>query len=522
MTDATKVLLDALEASGRKIKQTGKDSYVAQCSAHQDGRPSLSIRRGRGQALVFCFAGCSADDIAQGAGLRVSDLFNDPKGVDYAYRVGDELVRRVHRNPDKDFYQSVLRDDIVSLYSPEGQNLKAAVEEGKEVWIPEGEKDCDTLADVDIVATTSPMGAANWDKADWSVLNGASSVVIVADKDEPGIDRARGLYHYLYGLEIGQVRIVTAKVGKDITDHIVAGMKAKDVVSVVADPEFEDQVRKKLRDWEVTEEATARREDKAWARTAQRYQPMSLQEIHDQPFYAPDWVIPDLMERHDRLVLVGPEGHGKSHLLRQMTIMSAAGIYPFDLKQEIEPKRAFVLDVENTVSQWQRQSSYLLNRALEHGKQDPRKTVTVQAGKMLNLLNKRGVDQVHKWIDIHKPDLLVMGPIYKMVTGSLNDEDTMARLLQSFDSFRERGLTLLIEGHAGHSKDVRGDREFRPRGSSMMLGWPEFGLGLKPMSGGEYELARWRGSREERSWPEYVRRGEMGQLPWIPSEGVAA
>jgi replicative DNA helicase len=156
---------------------------------------------------------------------------------------------------------------------------------------------------------------------------------------------------------------------------------------------------------------------------------------------------------------------------------------------------------------------------LEHGSADPRDRVTVQTGKRINLLNGKAVEQVHRWIDEYEPDLLMVGPIYKMVPGSLNDEDVTARLLGALDEFRERGVTLLIEGHAGHGKDDKGDREFRPRGSSMMLGWPEFGLGLKSLSETEAELVKWRGSREERPWPRFIRHGGSGELPWVPSNG---
>jgi hypothetical protein len=44
----------------------------------------------------------------------------------------------------------------------------------------------------------------------------------------------------------------------------------------------------------------------------------------------PDWLIPDLLERRDRLILTGEEGLGKSYLLRQIAIMAAAGLDPFD------------------------------------------------------------------------------------------------------------------------------------------------------------------------------------------------
>jgi RecA-family ATPase len=45
-------------------------------------------------------------------------------------------------------------------------------------------------------------------------------------------------------------------------------------------------------------------------------------------------VIPGLLERRDRLMLTGEEGLGKSYLLRQIAVMAAAGLDPFDHRQD--------------------------------------------------------------------------------------------------------------------------------------------------------------------------------------------
>jgi len=55
----------------------------------------------------------------------------------------------------------------------------------------------------------------------------------------------------------------------------------------------------------------------------------------------------------------------------------------------------------------------------------------------------------------------------------------------------------------------------RPRGSSALLGWPEFGYGMVP-DGKEFaELVPWRGDRDERAWPDGVRRATDSPR-WIP------
>lgn len=67
-----KLLLDRLEG----VRSTGHDKWIARCPAHDDKRPSLSIREGdTGATLAYCWAGCSIAEIAAAVGLELSDLF---------------------------------------------------------------------------------------------------------------------------------------------------------------------------------------------------------------------------------------------------------------------------------------------------------------------------------------------------------------------------------------------------------------------------------------------------------------
>jgi hypothetical protein len=61
-----------------KSRTVGKDRWIACCPAHDDRSPSLSIRQLEdGRVLLHCFAGCSAQDVVESVGLRMTDLFPD-------------------------------------------------------------------------------------------------------------------------------------------------------------------------------------------------------------------------------------------------------------------------------------------------------------------------------------------------------------------------------------------------------------------------------------------------------------
>jgi hypothetical protein len=519
MQDATQKFIDALTGSGRTVKGAGADRWIGQCPAHPDGRPSLSIMRGEGQALVYCFAGCTAESITSAVGLRLPDMFDDPKGVSYDYRHNGRVVRTVHRTPAKAFSQSIVDKGTNTLFQPYTQDVSLAVRMGADVWIPEGEKDAQTLSRVyGAFAVSAPMGAGAWAKCDYTPLTGGSNLYIIADRDEPGIARAIGLQTHLQKLTTGTVFIVQAAAGKDVTDHATAGLKLSDLLEFVPPAEIDEAFESAVEDIVYRAKVTAEAKRRTLGLdTAATLTPRSLGDILATDF-THDWLIPDLLERRDRLILTGTEGTGKSHMLRQIAICSAAGVHPFDAGVAIDPLQVLVIDAENSEQQWGRAARYVSNLAAGIGSGNPHDNVTVSAGVRLDFTRQADVDLVHRMLDKYNPQMLYIGPLYKLVPKEISTDDDAAPLIVALDSFRERGVTMLMEAHAGHAKGASGERDLRPRGSSALMGWPEFGMGLRPheLDDAMVSVVKWRGDREERDWPTRLRRGSVGELPWTP------
>jgi hypothetical protein len=70
-------LLHSLERYGCSIREhpNNRGNYSAQCPAHDDRDPSLSIREEvNGKVLIHCFAGCSADSVLSALGLTWQTL----------------------------------------------------------------------------------------------------------------------------------------------------------------------------------------------------------------------------------------------------------------------------------------------------------------------------------------------------------------------------------------------------------------------------------------------------------------
>jgi replicative DNA helicase len=227
-----------------------------------------------------------------------------------------------------------------------------------------------------------------------------------------------------------------------------------------------------------------------------------------------DWVIPDLLERQDRLILTGGEGAGKSTMVRQFAICASAGVHPFT-HQQIEPVRVLVVDAENSEKQWRRAVRGMVAQARKIGTVDPAQAVRLVTGP-LDMTNERHIGAVHRLIDDYKPDLLFIGPIYKLVPKAITNDDDAAPLIATLDGLRHRDLAMVMEAHAPKAIGLDGKRNLAPRGSAALQGWPEFGLGLRLM-GEEWprtaEVVHWRGDRDEgRGWPPRLRAG--GLFPW--------
>lgn len=230
------------------------------------------------------------------------------------------------------------------------------------------------------------------------------------------------------------------------------------------------------------------------------------------------WVIPGILERADRVMLVAGEGAGKSVLSRQVCTLLAAGLHPFAPNRAIRPRRTLLVDLENPpdlVRRHMRGLAATLSGEQRHVWGEHSWRFTRPGG--IDLRDPRSRAELARLIDTIRPDLVSIGPLYKATLPRPGDtfETAAADTAAAIDSLRERyGCAFWIEHHSPKA-DAAGHRS-GPVGSSFWLRWPEFGLHLKRCPDAEptvFELGRFRGDRDERAWPDrLVKRG--GRWPW--------
>ena len=220
-----------------------------------------------------------------------------------------------------------------------------------------------------------------------------------------------------------------------------------------------------------------------------------------------------------RLYLAGREcipTHNTT-LRRQIALCAAGGIHPFT-SARFDPLRVLEIDCENSERQWRRSTRGVALAVKQASGIDAAAAVNLACIGRLDITSAGDLGALHALMDEYEPDLLMIGPLYKLVPWAINTDSEAAPVLAALDSLRERGPALIMEAHAGHAQGKGGEREYRPRGSASLMGWPEFGFGLAPdlsedgKSVGRVDVIRWRGDRDEREWPKAMRRG--GRLPW--------
>lgn len=238
-----------------RISKRYGDKAQAVCPAHNDKQASLTITKGRKCTLFCCHAGCQLDDILSAAGLNKRDTFYDEEPIKTNWRA--YIESREHKKIEavynyvscngayaftkirlegKKILYGILENDRFAYGLPKGtdrkslkavygsiQALNKAITEGKVIFIPEGEKDADTLNKQGYTAFTYG-GCGDWQR-DFAELVRGADVVILADNDEPGKKVAGTIMNDIQSF-VKSVKIVVPMPDipkADITDYFQAG-----------------------------------------------------------------------------------------------------------------------------------------------------------------------------------------------------------------------------------------------------------------------------------------------------------
>ena len=219
-----------------EARQTGDGKWMAKCPAHDDGKASLSIAKGKKHPVILnCLAGCSTDAVLGALNLTMADVMADrddysawqrpkqssngkpktevpigtlPEGVSidtsskqksrivktYDYRDADDNLQfQVVRKEPKNFIQRQPKPgpdggwqwDLKGIEETVLYRLSEVLE-ADDVLLVEGEKDADNAAKyLGMTATTNAGGAKKFKQHHAEFLRD-KRVTIIPDNDDSG------------------------------------------------------------------------------------------------------------------------------------------------------------------------------------------------------------------------------------------------------------------------------------------------------------------------------------------------
>ena len=225
----------------------------------------------------------------------------------------------------------------------------------------------------------------------------------------------------------------------------------------------------------------------------------------------PEWLVEGIVARGDRLLLVAREGGVKTTVLRQCAAMFSQGIHPW-WERSVPPIRVLFVDCENPAPLSRRMFSRLHATARRASQDfDPSRLAVMMRPEGIDLTRRPDQAWLYGLCEQHRPDLLLIGPAYKLHDAEEESSSDVKRVLRVLDGLRARHrLALWMETHAPHESFSRGG-VLRPAGSRLWMRWPEFVIGLEPQSPREQypvELSFPRHARDERGWPRLIHRVE--------------
>lgn len=297
---------DALRNCGAKMVKT-PGGLMAQCPAHNDRTPSLSVTRSAEGVLLYCHAGCTIDAVLASLGLNRRDLFDRPERTYLYTDVQGKFLREVRRldtATGKRITSPGSREGVALYRAPD---IVAAVAKGEPVILVEGEKDATNVAAAwHFVATTALGGADAFNRADVSALKGATVIAIV-DRDEPG-DKWAAQVQASVGPIAEKLTFALAHYGHDASDHLAGGGTLADLEPYAPPP--------------IVKAST---EPVAPAPPKSRLRTKRASEI---PMRATRWLWDLNVPLGEIVLLAGREGIGKSTFLYWLVALITRGEVP--------------------------------------------------------------------------------------------------------------------------------------------------------------------------------------------------
>ena len=453
MTAALDLVEERLHQAGKRLTRRDR-SIQAQCPAHEDRNPSLTVSLGDRQDVVLhCHAGCTTTAVLDALNLTYQHISvaNEPTPThDTHYLYTDSFGKplfRVVRTPDKKFWQQRLTpegewanglgDTLRVLYRL--QEVQGAVVGKKPIWIVEGEKDADRLHRMGLCATTNPGGAGKWLPHHTDTVAGAE-LHIVADKDDPGRAHATAIRDACTPRGC-RVTIWEAASGKDISDHLNAGHRIDELIPWGETPPNPDEPLR-LIDW-----------DRFWT----------------QDHNIEEWVVYPIIPAARTISLYAPAKAGKSTVVLACVAAAVAGKPILGITTPPTQPRPTILYLDYEMTE---ADVYERLSELGYGPADDLTGLHYSLIPQIDPLDtERGAQAILEAAQRLAVNCVVIDTFGRAVAGEENNADTVRAFYRlTASALKREGIACLRTDHAGKNLE-KGQRGTSAKNDDVDVVW---------------------------------------------------
>lgn len=491
--DPTAAIVETLRAGGYRVAKAS-GGWQAQCPAHDDQNPSLSIGTGAdGRALLYCHAGCGIVDICDALSVDPAALFADydpgraSSGTVTHMRAWRRQKERQPKPPPNtkrvktnhwDYHDAdgthvarVVRYDKVDLDTGEivGKTftqhawdaehdrqlpnlggidmplyqlplVRAGILAGRRIIICEGERDADTATAHGDVATTCPMGAGSWRPWHTQQLEGAAFVAIVADNDRPGLEHAAHIRAELDAVGIPCAVLLPADGCKDLTEHVDAGHSLDDMAVFdggTGQPGQADDDTYGIDADLIRDRFPALDWHELWADESEE-----------------EWIVEPILPARRLVAVYSKPKVGKSLLMLELAVAIARGTEVLGVTPP-RPYRVLYVDFENDP----RMDTRDRLKAMGYKPDDLGDLVVLSFPSMAALDTAAGGEELLSAAAAYECEVVVIDTVSRAIKGEENDNDTWLNFYRHTGlAVKQAGLALIRLDHTGkdESKGQRG------------------------------------------------------------------
>lgn len=261
-----------------------------------------------------------------------------------------------------------------------------------EVWLLEGEKDCDNLRkQAGLVSTTFPFGKDHW-KPEYAKFFKDKIVYICMDMgaEKEAEKRAGNISQYAKKVKVIKLPGLE-KEGQDVSDWLE-----------LHDSKSKEEIKEQLQ--AIT--------DRTLAYEIEGFEAETVEDILSMDIPLIEWQVYSLVERRGFTLLGAIKGVGKSLFVTSLGLHYAAGRNPFLHHDFTIDKSGRVLYIQQEVSlsgMKDRLFKMQTEKAFDLQGKFRQKTTT---GSPWNLNEKKDREKLVRMLDLHEPDMLILDPFY--------------------------------------------------------------------------------------------------------------